>query len=138
MTSTYRQPKRRPKPTAAARRKAQAGEAKSAKQTGELVTFRLSPDTVRWLRHWAKRSKNSLSGYAQEIIDCVRLHGKVVHSQYDIVEADRRDGGYTPTDYQGHIFFRRAQALEDRGVGFDKTTRSSPVAAKATPAPKKK
>lgn len=123
MTVEKRPTAKRPKPTSAARRKAR-GEAEG-KSPGELVTLRLKPETVAWVRKLAEARGKSMNGGAQEILDCVRLHGFVPPGAYDELEADRKAHKYDPIEYQAHLCWRRTQAIEQpgNGPGFDSTSR---------------
>jgi hypothetical protein len=89
------------------------------------VTFRLKAETVEWLRKWGVARKKSLNEFAQEVIHCVRLHGGVPRGQRDELEVDRAAHKYDPIDYQNHVFWRRAQQVEDNKAGWDRTSRTT-------------
>jgi hypothetical protein len=126
MTTHYSKPSaKRPRPTAASSRK-KARSAVEGKPETELVTFRLQPDTVKWLRKWGASRKKSLNGFAQEVLDCVRLHGFVGRGQHDELEVDRAAHKYDPIDYQNHVFWRRVQQFESKKPGWDITSRLKP------------
>jgi hypothetical protein len=85
-----------------------------------IVTFRLRPETVEWLRHWSSVRGRTLNGFAREVLDGIRLHGFVVPGQLDALEADRKALKDDVIDYMQRVFWRRAQRVEMEGPGFDK------------------
>lgn len=112
--------KSKPGPTGAAKKKA-AGAGKVSRSDTILQTYRLRPETVQWLKFWAEERGESVNGFAQKVLDAVRLYGFVPDQQADELDVDRRAHKYDPLQYQTHMCWKRGQLVEKRKPGFDKT-----------------